>query len=402
MNGIAIIIIMSQVETIQNGLLIVLLTIAAMLFSGKYIKMIPSSLVALIAGTLLVFFAEPFFPQASFPVPFLGDISLLKQVDLIGQIPGGLPSFHRPNLDLVLWMQLIPPALSIAILGSIDSLLTSVIMDNITGKKHRSNKELIGQGIGNAISGLFGGLAGAGATVRSVVNIKSGGRTAISAMAHSVVLLLFMLVLGGLVSQIPLAVLAGILVITGISMFDYHSIKLLKREPKEDAAAMLVTMVLTVVIDLMVAVGAGIILSSLLFMKRMSEEGFKLTKEALDGSENKYTVITLEGPLYFGACNRLSNIVMETDSKFVVLDLSSVSTLDASGALTLGQLSTQLKEREQTLILIGVKEITRVRLAGMKVLDQMDLNCVYESSDKELSFIKEHHPHKMKMPVATH
>ncbi|UFJ41070.1 SulP family inorganic anion transporter [Brevibacillus humidisoli] len=388
MNGIAIIIIMTQMQTIESGLLIVIITIMIMLLSSRYIKVIPGSLVALLAGTGLVLLLGPYLPQTSFSLPFLGELHLLKQIELIGPIPTGLPQLHLPGWEPEILIQLISPAITIAVLGSIDSLLTSVVMDNITGRKHNSNKELIGQGIGNAISGLFGGLAGAGATVRSVVNVKSGGRTAVSAMVHSVILLLFMLVLGSFVSEIPLAVLAGILVVTGVSMFDYESLRVLRSEPKSDAAAMLITMVLTVMVDLMVAVGVGVVLSSLLFMKRMSEEGVSITRESVEANE-EITLFSLRGPLYFGSCSRLTDEVTKVDSRFVILDMSDVSVIDASGALALGQISGKVREKESTLILTGVKENVRARLEKMKVLEKIGSEYVFESWDKGVHFVEE-------------
>ena len=175
-----------------------------------------------------------------------------------------MPTLHIPSLSGTGIAALILPALSIALLGSIDSLLTSVVMDNVTGTRHKSNKELVGQGIGNMMSGLFGGLAGAGATVRSIVN-RSGGKTALSACMHSVILFIFIMGLGSVVQYIPLAVLSGILILTGIGMFDWGSMKKMHVAPKGDVVVMLVTMIVTVKFDLMIAVAFGIILSFIIY-----------------------------------------------------------------------------------------------------------------------------------------
>jgi sulfate permease, SulP family len=349
MNGIAIIIIMGQLQYVTGSFLVVLLTIIFMLVSIKWIKFIPPSLMALILGTVVVILLEKVVPAVHFTLPFINDFIFFDSVARIGEIPKGLPQFHLPVADLSTLIQLMPAALSIAVLGSIDSLLTSVVMDNMTGTKHKSNKELIGQGIGNTLAGLFGAMPGAGATVRSVVNLRSGGQTAISAMVHSVALLLFMLVFGPLAEEIPLAVLAGILIMTGITMFDYDSLKILKDEPRTDAAVMLVTMILTVAIDLMVAVGVGIVMSALIFMKRMSDEGFKINSK----TKNSLNVYTLEGPLYFGATELITKTISSDISHDIVIDLEKVTIVDASGALLLLQLKDQLKERGQTLYLVG-------------------------------------------------
>ncbi|WLR54365.1 SulP family inorganic anion transporter [Mesobacillus subterraneus] len=349
MNGIAIIIIMGQLQYVTGSFLVVVLTIVFMLVAMKWIKVIPPSLMALILGTLAVILLEKVVPAVHFTLPFINDFIFFDTAERIGEIPKGLPQLHMPIADLGVIIQLIPAALSIAVLGSIDSLLTSVVMDNMTGTKHKSNKELIGQGIGNTFAGLFGAMPGAGATVRSVVNLRSGGQTVLSAMVHSVALLLFMLVFSPLAEEIPLAVLAGILIMTGITMFDYNSLKILKDEPRTDAAVMLVTMVLTVAIDLMVAVGVGIVMSALIFMKRMSEEGVKIYYKM----EHDLKVYTLEGPLYFGVTELIAKTIISDGSPEIVIDLEKVTVVDASGALLLLQLRDQLDERGQKLYLVG-------------------------------------------------
>jgi sulfate permease, SulP family len=373
MNGIAIIIIMGQLQYVTDSFLVVLMTILLMLISTKWIKVIPPSLMALILGTVAVVILEKTVPAIHFSLPFINDFIFFDHAERIGTIPKGLPQFHLPVADISTIVQLIPAALSIAVLGSIDSLLTSVVMDNMTGTKHKSNKELIGQGIGNTIAGLFGAMPGAGATVRSVVNLRSGGQTAVSAMVHSVALLLFMLVFGPLAEEIPLAVLAGILIMTGITMFDYNSFKLLKNEPRSDAAVMLATMILTVAIDLMVAVGIGVLMSALIFMKKMSEEGFKITSR----QENGLTVYTLEGPLYFGAAELITQTVTADPSPRIAIDLGKVTVIDASGALTLLQLYEQLRERNQELYLFGAEPHIELTLRKMKVIERMGSNACY-------------------------
>ena len=366
MNGIAIIIIMGQLQYVTGSFLVVLLAIVFMLGAMKWIKIIPPSLMALILGTVAVILLEKVVPAIHLSLPFINDFIFFDSVARIGEIPKGLPQFYIPLVDIGTIVQLIPAALSIAVLGSIDSLLTSVVMDNMTGTKHMSNKELIGQGIGNSLAGLFGAMPGAGATVRSVVNLRSGGQTAISAMVHSVTLLLFMLSLGPLAEEIPLAVLAGILIMTGITMFDYYSFKILKDEPRSDAAVMLMTMILTVAIDLMVAVGVGIVMSALIFMKRMSEEGFKITSK----TEANLKVYTLEGPLYFGTTELLTKTVTSDSSPQIAMDLSKVTVVDASGTLTLMQLLDQLKERGQKLYIIGADLDIEVNLRKMRVYER--------------------------------
>ncbi|WP_226086877.1 SulP family inorganic anion transporter [Mesobacillus sp. S13] len=373
MNGIAIIIIMGQLQYVTGSFLVVLLTIVFMLVAMRWIKIIPPSLMALILGTVAVILLEKVVPAVHFTMPFINDFIFFDTAERIGEIPKGLPQLHLPIADLSVIIQLIPAALSIAVLGSIDSLLTSVVMDNMTGTKHKSNKELIGQGIGNTIAGLFGAMPGAGATVRSVVNLRSGGQTALSAMVHSLALLLFMLVFGPLAEEIPLAVLAGILIMTGITMFDYNSFKLLKSEPRSDAAVMIATMVLTVAIDLMVAVGVGVLLSAIIFMKIMSEEGFKITSR----QENDVRVYILEGPLFFGAVELITQTITGDYSPRIAIDLRKVTVIDASGALILLQLYEYLRERNQELYLFGAEPNVESTLHRMKVCEKIGRNGCY-------------------------
>lgn len=384
MNGIAIIIIISQIKYLSSSFLIVMLTIVMMLFSIKWIKFAPPSLVALIGGALIVVALEKVLPTLQFSMPYINDFTIFGDVERIGEIPKGLPQFHLPIVNLEILMKLLPSALSIAVLGSIDSLLTSVVMDNMTGAKHNSNKELIGQGIGNALAGLFGAMPGAGATVRSVVNLRSGARTTLSAMIHSIALLSFMLVFGSLASQIPLAVLAGILIITGFTMFDIESIRVIRKEPVSDAVAMITTMVLTVVVDLMVAVGVGIVMSALIFMKRMSEEGVKVTNR----KEEHLSIYTLEGPLYFGSTDSLVTTILKDKEKAIVLEMERVPVIDATGALAIVQIYDQLKQRDQQLYLVGIQKNIKVRLRKMKVFQSLGNNNRFRSMEDVLFYMK--------------
>jgi len=206
-------------------------------FLPKLNRLVPSPLLALFVGTLIYML---FMPAGSAPV--------------IGDIPTGFPEFSLPTIDMSLMMSMIASALTLAGLGAIDSLLTSLVADNVTRTQHKSDRELIGQGIGNTIAGLFGGLPGAGATMRTVVNVKAGGRTPISGALHAVVLLAIVLGAGSLASEIPKAVLAGILIKVGTDIIDWDYLKRLKVAPKAGVLNMLTVLVVTVTIDLLLAV----------------------------------------------------------------------------------------------------------------------------------------------------
>ena len=244
-----------------EALLLGLGTIAIIWLMPKISKKVPATLVALLVMTVVSLFFK------------------MEDRLLIGAIPGGLPMPFFANSSISLsgidWYETlkvaIVPGLTLAGLGSIDTLLTSVVADNITKTHHNSNQELIGQGIGNMMGGLFCGIGGAGATMRTVVNVKSGGRTKISGMVHSLFLLAILLGLGGLVRYVPLSVLAGILITVGWGIIDFKGFRDLFKIPKADASVLLIVFALTVLVDLLTAVGIGMVIASVLFMKRMSD-----------------------------------------------------------------------------------------------------------------------------------
>lgn len=322
MGGIALIIIMSQLQQVRSSFLLVLITIVLLLGSARFIKVIPSSLVVLVLITSVLPLVARWLRGIS-----IGPVPINRTVEYIGEIPEELPSLDFPVLSGSLVLELLLSALAIALLGSIDSLLTSVVMDNITGTRHRSNKELIGQGIGNIVSGLFGGLAGAGATVRSVVNIRNGGRTAVSAATHSVVLFAFVAGLGAVVERIPLAVLAGILILTAVGMFDGKAMRKAHVSPKGDVIVLFTTMIVTVVVDLTVAVLVGIILSLILHAFRSRQRKANVTQD----DAGTYFI---DGPLSFLSVDSVFT-VLRNDRTDVSLNLENVTYLDTSGARAL-------------------------------------------------------------------
>ncbi|WJV45361.1 SulP family inorganic anion transporter [Streptomyces flavofungini] len=322
MGGIALIIILGELDQARSSFLVVAGTIVLMLLSTRVIKSVPASLIALVLMTLLLRVAER--PLRDVHV---GPVALNSAIDYIGKIPESVPSLTVPDLSGSLVLTLLLPALSIALLGSIDSLLTSVVMDNITGTRHRSNKELIGQGIGNAASGLLGGLASAGATVRSVVNIRSGGRTALSAAAHSVILLALVVGLGTVVQYIPLAVLSGILILTAVGMFDWDGLSKAHVTPRGDVAVMFVTMIVTVLFDLTVAVAAGVLLAFVVHAVPGRRGRARVIRDDADAYR-------IEGPLSFLSVDRVFS-ALPGDRSNLSLSLEGVSYIDLSGAKAL-------------------------------------------------------------------
>jgi SulP family sulfate permease len=317
-------------------------TIAIIISLPRITKKVPATLIALIVMTI---------------------ISILCSFDAaltIGNIPSGLPMpfFAKEGIDLsgINWFTAIEaaivPGLTLAGLGSIDTLLTSVVADNITKTKHNPNQELIGQGIGNCLAGVFCGIAGAGATMRTVVNVKSGGRTQISGMVHALFLLAILLGLGSLVKYVPLSVLAGILITVGWGIIDFRGFKDLTHVPKADAFVLVVVFLMTVFVDLLTAVGIGMVIACFLFMMRAGEiienqYGGRTLADEFDKNEpwedekglpedviKQVYIQRLNGPVFFGSITGFNHVMHDIpeDAKIVIIRMKRVSFMDQSGA----------------------------------------------------------------------
>ena len=350
-----------------------LLTIAIMYSTPARIsKVIPPQLLALFAGTLGAYF-------------------FLPQVPIIGNVPEGFPSPIFPIIEPGAFLIMVEAAVVLALLGSIDSLLTSLVCDNMTRTQHDSNRELVGQGIGNMVAGFFGGLPGAGATMRSVANIRSGGRTPISGALMALVLLATLLGLGPLAEQIPLAVLAGILFKVGLDIIDWRFLKHLVQAPRADVMIMAVVLFTTVLVDLITAVGVGIVLASLLFVKRMAdlelanlrviseptqEIPFHPDEKAiLERNNGRIVLIHVDGPMSFGSAKnmvrRLESIKGFNNFTHVILDLSDVSVIDGTAALAIEDMLRIVQSHHQKLYFVGIKPGVLKVLEGLGVLQHI-------------------------------
>jgi SulP family sulfate permease len=321
-------------------------------------KIVPSALIALISATLIAFF-------------------LRLDVPVIGDIPSGLPSLtigQFLNIDSGAYLLIIEYALILAVLGSIDSLLTSVIADNITKTKHDSNRELIGQGIGNMAAALLGGIPGAGATKGTVVNINAGGRTRLSGAIHGLFLLAVLLGLGRLAAYIPLSVLAGILIPIGFAIIDKKGFRHLTRVPKADAVVLILVFLVTTFGSLIQAVGLGIVLASLLFMKRSSDIAEKGTSvsalSGIDGEERwsdemlDYPglrtcvyVKHLYGPMFFGFTSHFQDQIRNLDEGIcsLIIRMDRVPHMDQSGLYAMEEAILELSQKGVTVLLTGVE-----------------------------------------------
>lgn len=321
------------------------------MWPAKWGKYVPSPLAALVIGTVLAYF--------------------LLDVPILGSIPTGLPELQMPVLGGDNMVLVVEAAIILAILGALDSLLTSLVADNMTRTRHHSNKELIGQGIGNTAAGFIGGIAGAGATMRTVVNIRSGGQTRISGMVHSLVLLAVALGLGPLAENIPQAVLAGILVKVGLDIIDWKYLKRAHQGPRWDLLLMVLVLGLTVFVDLITAVGVGVVLAALAYVKQVASlqiEHLRNLPEHLDSDEEKailernrdrIALFEFSGPLSFGAAADLGHHVREqssAQSRVLILNFSSVPFLDVSAALAVETIASDAKDSGKQLFLTGMNE----------------------------------------------
>ncbi|MEK9567236.1 MAG: SulP family inorganic anion transporter [Flavobacteriaceae bacterium] len=292
----------------------------------------------------------------------------------IQQIPNGFPNLQWTIFTTFSFVDLIPyilTALTLSLLGSIDSLLTSVVADNLTKTRHLPNKELIGQGIGNSIGALFGGIPGAGATIRTVVNIQSGGKTRFSGMFSSLVLLLVLLALSDTASQIPAAVLAGILVTVGIGVMDYKGLNALNKIPRTEVTVMIVVLVLSVFWNLVYAVGIGLVLASLFFMKKMGdiakddakvstiseEKAWKDETKLSDSFKENVFIKHLSGPLFFGFTSEFVNISKQIpkSATILIIRMDKVPFIDQSGLFALEDVLLDLYQKEIEILMVGIQ-----------------------------------------------
>lgn len=332
---------------------VALITIGLIYALPRFTKAVPSSLVALIVLTVAVFL-------------FLPDDTVLK-IQSRGPIPTGLPElqlgFFAVFANFKHMIVVLEYALTLAALGAIDSLLTSVVADNMTKTRHNSDRELLGQGIGNIVAGIIGGLPGAGATMRTVINIKSGGKTRISGMIAGLFLLAVLLGIGALVGHIPNAVLAGILITVGISIIDYKGLRHIRTIPRADAIVMVAVLGLTVFVDLLVAVGVGMVLSALLFMKKIADVVELRTKtDTLSGFArevpwkdegdliarigDRVYIKHLDGPLFFGFATRFQEMIKALPRvRIVVIRMDKVPYVDQSGLYAMEEAIMGLQKR---------------------------------------------------------
>lgn len=332
-----------------------LVAIAIMLVWPKVTDKIPGSLVAIIITTAIVYFAK-------LPVNTIGSV--------YGELSSSFPTFQIPSISMKLIQQMISPAFTIAILAGIESLLSAVVSDGMIGDTHKSNAELVGQGLGNVFSGLFGGIPATGAIARTAANVRNGGRTPIAGIVHCITLTIILLALMPLAALIPMTTLAAVLLVVAANMADWSSFfRLCKTAPKSDVIVLVTTFALTVLFDLVVAIEIGVVLAAMLFMKRMAEtadvKAWKYTEqpdvtpgeaEKLCKVSRSIRVFEISGPLFFAAADQLLAIDSKQYTKVIVIRMRSVPAIDASAMKSLRELADRAKKKNITLIFSHVNE----------------------------------------------
>lgn len=335
-----------------EALIIGAISLAVLIIAPKFIKKIPPSLFAIVISAALVKIFD-------MNVNTIGDLYTISS---------DLPKFALPEFSMKTVSAILPDAFTIAVLAAVESLLSCVVADGMTGSRHNSNMELVAQGAGNIASALFGGIPATGAIARTAANIKNGGRTPIAGMVHAVVLLAVLVVLMPYASLIPMPTIAAILFIVAYNMSEWREfVSIVKHAPKSDTLVLVVTFVLTVVFDLVVAIIVGIILATVMFMKRMSDVtdayGWKEIDENTDDQNIRLKVIPegamvyeITGPIFFGVSQKIADVIKRADKKVLVLRMRSVPAIDATGIHSLETIIKTCKKNGSTLVLSHVNE----------------------------------------------
>ena len=362
---------LEQINTISVALASA--TIAIIYLFPKITKAIPSALVALIILTIVAALFE-------------------LDIAIIGDIPQGLPALKLSllsDIDLTQPMLIVIPAMTLAALGAIDSLLTSIVADNMTKTQHKSNKELVGQGLGNIAVAAIGGIPGAGATMRTVVNINSGGTTRLSGVIHSLALLIVLLGAGAYAKLIPLPVLAGILITVGIGIIDYRGIKHIPHVPRADSVIMVVVLGLTVFVDLLQAVAVGMVLASILFMKKMSdiassksssgyigdfvkEEAWADETDLSDAIQKQVYIKHFDGPIFFGFTTKFQEMHRALpEVKVIIMRMARVPYIDQSGIYAIEDAVLDLKAKGIIVLISEIQEQPKDMLKNISLIPNL-------------------------------
>lgn len=358
-------------------------TIVISLTFNKLTNKIPGSFVAIILVSALV---------AIFDIPVTTIESMFGEIK--GSLALSIPEIHWENVG-----NYVQPAITIALLGSIESLLSAVVADGMIGSHHRSNTELIGQGIANIITPLFGGIPATGAIARTATNIKNGGRTPIAGIVHAITLLLIMLCLGNYAKLIPMSCLAGILIVVAYNMSEWRSFSSILRGSPYDIIILLVTFFLTVLVDLTVAIEVGIVLASLMFMKRMADNGEAILKndqdtntmENYDDIPKGIEIYEISGPFFFGAAKHFSEVLKgrPDSTKILIIRMRHVPFMDETGERNFQEAIKSLQTDNKKIILSGVQPNVRKSLDKSRISFLIGKGNIHDNFDAALAHAKE-------------
>jgi SulP family sulfate permease len=372
---------------------IAIATILISLFFQKITTKIPGSFVAIFLATIVVLI---------FKIP----VETIESN--YGEIPNTFSAPTLPNFNYETVKSLIQPAFAIALLGSIESLLSAVVSDAMIGAKHRSNMELIAQGAANIVSSIFGGIPATGAIARTATNVKNGGRTPVAGIIHGFVLLAIMLLFAPYAKLIPLSCLAGILVVVAYHMSEWRQFKSILKGHKMDTIILLTTFFLTVVFDLVIAIEIGIILSSFMFMKRMSEsiqiqnitsemkQKEKLFDDELHNLPQEILVYEINGPLFFGAARQFQQTISDTniEIKVIILRMRYVPMIDATGFQSLKEIINTFKNQGILIVLSGISKELKISFRQNGMFNIIERKYILDDIQKAISKAKSYlNPH---------
>jgi sulfate permease, SulP family len=361
-----------------------LASLAILIVGARYLKRVPAPLVVLVVITVV---------QSIFHFEGVATIG-----SAFGGIPRSLPSLSFPSVSLAQVFSLVGPAFTIALLGAIESLLSAVVADGMAGTRHDSNQELIGQGIANILSPLFGGFAATGAIARTATNIKSGATGPIAALVHSGFLILVILLLSPLASEIPLCCLSAVLFVVSWNMSELpHVARLIRRAPTPDVAILLLTFFLTVFVDLVVAVNVGVIVAALQFMRRSADAvqiedqtdsaALRRPSGALSATAADGTVIlSIEGPLFFAAAEKLDQTLARMDRRttILILRMGNVPFIDATAIFAIEELIADFRRRGTIVLMVELRPNVRYKLARAGVVDELGAENIMDTLDEAL------------------
>ena len=371
-------------------------SILIIVFTPKISKKIPGSLLAIIVMTVVCWLLKEY-----------AGVDSIKTIGDLYELPKGLPKFRMPSLAegetfFSTAQSVLPAAFTIAMLGAIESLLSAMVADGVVGDRHNSNTELIGNGIANVVAPFFGGIPATGAIARTMANINNGGRTPVAGIVHTVVLLLVLLFLGGLVGMIPMPCLAGVLIVVSYNMSGWRTIRSMCRQSRGDIAILFLTLLLTVIFDLTIAIEVGLILAVVLFMKRVMESvNISVVEKEMSlnrGGELDETitlpahteVYEIEGPFFFGVANRFEELQRNRTSQPIrIIRMRRVNFIDATGLHNLEIFIEAAQKEGRTIILSGVNSDVHEALTQAGIVAMVGEENVLDHINKALARAEE-------------